>query len=336
VIGERTRSAVVTALVAVAAGMLGLLATGFPVAAQPPGKVYRVGVLCGTACGGPLNEAFRHRLRERGWLEGQTVTIEYRAAGGQYERLPELAAELLKLNVDVLVGSGPTSALAVVRASTSVPVVFLGLGDPVRLGIVQSLAHPGGNATGLTYTPSYEYWGKLLELLKAAVPAMQRVGVVSDLQEDRPLWWPELERAAKALTVQLAASVRVRGPETFQDAIAELKDLRVDGVIVTMASTTYVHRRPLAEQLLRARLPSIGLVHELPEAGGLLSYGVDLRAVFLRLADYVDRILRGTKPGELPVEQPAKFNLVINRKTARALGMKIPQRLQLMADQVIE
>jgi putative ABC transport system substrate-binding protein len=269
----------VIARAVVAAAVLGVLATTFRAEAQPPDKVYRVGVLCGTACGGPLNEAFRHRLKERGWLEGQNIRIEYRAAGGQYERLPQLAAELLKLNVDVLVGSGPTSAMAAVKASTSVPVVFLGLGDPVRLGIVRSLAHPGGNATGLTYTPSYEYWGKLLEFLKTAVPLMQRVGVISDVQEDRPLWWPQLEHAGRALAVQVNAPVRVRGPETFRDAIAQLTQMRVDGVIVTMASTTYVHRGPLAEQLLRARLPSIGLVRELPEAGGLLSYGADMRAI---------------------------------------------------------
>ena len=319
----------------VLAVVLGVLATAFRAEAQPSDKVYRIGVLCGTTCGGRLDEAFRRRLKERGWVDGQTIRIEYRAAGGQYHRLPKLAAELLKLNVDVLLGSGPTSAMAAVKASRSVPVVFLGLGDPVRLGIVGSLAHPGGNATGLTYTPSYEYWGKLLEFLKAAVPRMQRVGVISDLQE-HPLWWPQLEDAGRALAVQVNAPVRVQGPETFHDAIVQLTQMRVDGVIVTTASTTYVHRGPLAEQLLRARLPSIGLVREFAEAGAMLSYGADLHAIFVRAADYVDRILRGTKPGDLPVEQPTKFDLVINLKTATVLGVTISQRLRLTADHVIE
>jgi len=252
------------------------------------------------------------------------------------ERLPDLASELLQLNVDVLVAVSATTVVPAAKATTSVPVVFFGVSDPVKLGIVRSLAHPGGNVTRFTYTASYEYFGKQLEFLKMAVPQLRRVSVIYDLQESRPNWWPILEQAGRALNVDIAPPLRVQGPETFQDAIAQSARMRSGGVIVTSASTTYAYRELLTEQLLRARLPSIAGLREFAEAGGILSYGINLRAVAMRLAEYVDRILRGATPGDLPVEQPTTFELVINLKSAKALGLTIPPPLLARADQVIE
>jgi putative ABC transport system substrate-binding protein len=215
-------------------------------------------------------------------------------------------------------------------------VVFFGVTDPVKVGIVQSLARPGGNVTGLTLTTTYEYYAKQLELLKAVVPSLRRLGIISDIQEDRPNWQPILEQAGTTLGVDVLPPTMVRRREEFQNAIEKLVALKAGGVLVTMASATYVYRAELSEKLARARVPSIGIVRELPEAGGLMSYGTDLRAIFTRLADYVDRILRGAKPADLPVEQPTKFELVVNLKTARALGLTVPKSLLVRADHVID
>ena len=315
----------------------GLPTAPFAVEAQQTAKASRIGILCAVKCSGsPLTDGFRQRLRELGWLEGSTIRIETRAAEGQLERLPDLASELLQLNVDVLVAISATTVMPAAKATTSVPVVFFGVSDPVKLGIVRSLAHPGGNVTGFTYTASYEYFGKQLEFLKMAVPQLRRVSVIYDLQESRPNWWPILEQAGRALNVDITPPLRVRGPETFQDAIVQSARMRSGGVIITSASTTYAYRELLTEQLLRARLPSIAGLREFAEAGGILSYGINLRAVAMRLAEYVDRILRGATPGDLPVEQPTTFELVINLKTAKALGLTIPPSLLARADQVIE
>jgi putative ABC transport system substrate-binding protein len=304
--------------------------------AQEPTGVRRVGVLCGTTCGGSLLDVFRRRLSERGWVEGRNIAFEYRAGGGEFDRLPSLAAELVGSNVEVLVASGATTVVPAAKASTSIPVVFFGAADPVRIGVVRSLAEPGGNVTGVTYTPTYDYWPKQLELFKAAVPALRRVGVIYDAPEERPLWWRNLEDGGRKLGVDVVAPVIARRREAFPEAIARLTQLRVGGVMVGMASATYVHRQPLVEQLLRARLPSMGIGRDLPDAGGLMSYGMNFAAAYVRLADYVDRILRGAKPGDLPVEQPTNFELVVNLKTARALGLTIPAALLARADHVIE
>jgi putative ABC transport system substrate-binding protein len=307
----------------------------FAAEAQQAGRTYRVGVVCGAVCDGASRsiEGLPRGLSERGWIEGRTVTIH---SDGQYERVPELVADLIKAHVDVIVAASAAVAVPAARASTTAPVVFYGVADPVSAGIVQSLARPGGHVTGLTYTASDEYWGKLVEVLKEAVPAVERVGLLWDVPDQRPTWWATLERAGVALGVSIMPPVSVRGPETFRDAIARLKEQRVRGVIVTTASTTYVHRAAVAEHLLHAGLPSVGLARELPEAGGFLSYGTNLNAVFIRVADYVDRILRGAKPADLPVEQPTTLELVINLKTAKALGLTIPSLLLLRADQVID
>ena len=175
------------------------------------------------------------------------------------------------------VATGAATAVPAEKATTRTPVVFFGLSDPVKVGVVRSLARRGGNVTGLTYSPSYDYWGKLLDLLKTAVPSLQRVGLLRDLPDDRPVWWETLQRAGTSLGVRGDSFVTVRGPDTFPGAIMKLRDQRVDGVIVTTGSTTYVHRRPHAEGLLRAGLPSIGLLRELPEDGGFLSYGINVR-----------------------------------------------------------
>jgi putative tryptophan/tyrosine transport system substrate-binding protein len=205
--------------------------------------------------------------------------------------LPQLAAELVQLNVDVLVAGGYTTVLPAVRATDSIPVVFFGSSDPVKLGIVKSLARPGGNVTGFTVAPSQEYYPKLRELLRDTVPRLRRVGILSDSTEEWPVWWPLMEDGARALG--------------------------------------------LADQLRRARVPSIANGRELPQAGGFMSYGVNFQAVFARMAEYVDRILRGAKPADLPVQHPTTFELVLNLKTANALGITIPPSMLARADEII-
>jgi putative ABC transport system substrate-binding protein len=330
--------AVLTAprLVVIVGLFLAPLGAPLVASAQPPGKVYRVGLLCGTSCATPTEDAFRERLRQLGWVEGRTVTIEARAAAGRYEELPRLAAELVRLNVDVLVAGGYPAIVPASRATTSIPVVFCCPSDPVKLGIVQSLARPGTNVTGFTYAPSWEFIPKLLELLREAVPTLRRVGVISDVPEDPPPWWSRLEEAARTLGLQVIPAVPVRGPDTFNAAVARLAQMQVDGVIVTMASTTGTYPGPLAAELQRVRIASIGIGRELPQAGGFMSYGVNFRAIFMQMAEYVDRILRGTKPADLPVQQPTTFELVVNLKTAKALGLAIPSTVLARADQIVE
>jgi len=303
-------------------------------AAQEPVKSPRIAVLCGTTRVGNLMDVFRERLTELG--QGRSVAFEYRSADGRFERLPQLAAELTQLNPDVIVALGANSTVPAARATRAIPVVFFGAGDPVALGIVQSIARPGGNVTGLTYSHSAEYWPKLLELFKAAVPRLQRVGLLSDIPAERPGWWPKFEQAGRALGVQTVPPVRVRRRDDFADAIASLRRSRADGVILTTAGTTFVDRDALATELERARLPSLALAREVPEAGGFMSYGANFRALYVRLATYVDRILRGAKPSDLPVQFPAKFEMVVNLKTAKALGLAVPQSILLRADEVIE
>jgi len=318
-------------LVAIASLLLALLASP-PAGAQPPGKARRVGLLCGTSCASPTEDVFRERLRQLGWVEGRTVTIEARAAGGRYEELPRLADELVRLNVDVLVAGGWAPTMPAVRATDSIPVVFFDSSDPVKMGIVRSLARPGGNVTGFTIAPSQDYYPKLLELLRDTVPTLRRVGVISDVPEGPLTWWPLMEDGARALGLQVHPPVLVRGPETFEAAVARLTQMQADAVIVVSVSTIGTYPGPLADRLRRARLPSIANGREVPQAGGLMSYGVNYLAVFAQMAEYVDRILRGTKPGDLPVQNPTTFDLVVNLKTAKALGLTIPPSVRMRAE----
>jgi putative ABC transport system substrate-binding protein len=285
-----------------------------------------------------LLEAFRQGLRDLGYVEGRTLVIEYRSAEGKPERLPALAAELVALKVDVIVAGNTLGALAAKQATRTLPIVFPVAVDPVQSGLVTSLARPGGNVTGLSFFGP-ELVGKCLEQLKQAVPGVSLVAV---------LWQPGglgertekdmrkgAEIAAPALGVRLHF-VEARGREDFDRAFSEMTRARA-GALTVLASVMFVNeRRRLVDLAAKNRLPAVYAQREFVDAGGLMSYGADVADLFRRAATYVDKILKGAKPGDLPIEQPTKFELLINLKTAKALGLTIPPSLLLQADQVIE
>jgi putative ABC transport system substrate-binding protein len=283
-------------------------------------------------------EVFRQGLRDLGYVEGRNVVIEYRDAEGKPERLPALAAELVGLKVDVIVAGGQPHALAAMQATRTLPIVFIGAADPVTSGLVTSLARPGGNVTGLSFLAP-ELVGKRLELLKQAVPGVTRVAV---------LWEPggQGERTAKDMLKQAEAAARAlgvrpqfveaRGPADFDRAFSDMTRARA-GALTVLGSVMFVNeRRRLVDLAAKNRLPAVYLSREFVDAGGLMSYGPNVADLFRRAATYVDKILKGAKPGDLPVEQPTKFELVINMKTAKALGLTIPQSLLGRADHVVE
>jgi len=318
---------------------LGTLAGSFLVpplvtGAQQAVVIRRVAVL-GNAPSPHLDEAFRRRLLELGWIEGHNVTLEYRYSEGRSERLPVLAADLVSLKPDLIVAWAAPEAKAAKHATTTIPIVFLVHGDPVGTGDVASLAHPGGNMTGLAQMHP-ETSGKQLELLKQAFPGISRVAVLwNTANPAKRSDWMETQTASQHLSL-VARSFEVRVPEDFDVAFSALKRERPDALMTLNDPLTYRYRVRIAEFAARERLPAIYAVREYVEAGGLMAYGVDLRDLFRRGAMYVDRILRGAKPGDLPVEQATKFELVINLKTAKALGLTIPPSLLQRADQVIE
>jgi putative ABC transport system substrate-binding protein len=305
--------------------------------AQPAGKVYRIGYLsAGSSPGNPrLIEAFRQGLLELAWVEGQNIVTEYRWAEGRFERLPDLAAELVRLKVDLIVAAPSPPALAAKNATETIPIVFMGVPDPVGLGLVASLARPGGNVTGLTYSVGFNIFGKDLELLKEAVPRARRVAVLSNpASPSQPLTLSEIRAAAQSLGVQLLL-LEARGPGDFDGAFAAMAKERVGGVFVMTDPAFISHRARLADLAARNRLPSIFTQREDAEAGALMSYGPSLSDLWRRAATYVNKILKGARSADLPVEQPTKFELVINLKTARAIGLTLPQSLVQRADEVI-
>jgi putative ABC transport system substrate-binding protein len=319
-----------------------------PVAAeaQQAAKVPRIGVLWGTLTASPhLREAFRQELRARGYVEGRNVVIEYRDAEGQIERLPALAAELTALKVDVIVAASTPQALAVKHATRTIPIVFVA-GDPGASGLVTSLARPSGNLTGVS-TLAPELVSKSLELLTQAVPGVSRIavlwqpGAVSEragkdaFSEKEKDDMERAETAARALEVQLQF-VAARSPEDFDKAFSEMSRARANALAVLPYATFVRDRRRLIDLAAKTRLPAVYAFRESVDAGGLMSYGADLANSFRRAAAYVDQILKGAKPADLPIEQPTKFELVINLKTAKALGLTIPPSLLLRADHVIE
>jgi len=307
--------------------------------AQQAAKVHRVGLIAGTlVVGSRTVEAFRQGLRDLGYVEGRNLVIEYRDAEGKLERFPALAAELVALKVDVIVAPSTPAVLAARQATGTIPIVFIGAADAVTSKLVTSLARPGGNVTGLSNVAS-ELVGKRLEQLKQTVPGVSRVAV---------LWQPgELdERAEKdylraAEVAALALGVRLqfvaaRGPEDFDRAFSEMTTARAGALTVLPFSMFRNERGRLLDLAAKNRLPAIYPEREYVDAGGLMAYGANLADLFRRAATYVDKILKGAKPGDLPVEQPTKFELVINLKTANALGITIPQSVLLRADRVIE
>jgi putative ABC transport system substrate-binding protein len=317
----------------------GLLAAPLAAEAQQAAKVARIGYLAGSLAGDlHMPEAFRQGLRDLGYVEGRNVVIEYRDAEGKLARLPALAAELVALKVDVILAVGTLHALAAQQATKTIPIVFAAAGDPVTDGLVTSLARPGGNVTGLSLlTP--ELVAKRLEQLKQAVPEVSRVAV---------LWHPggaaertqkdilkEAEVAARALGVRLQF-VEARGPADFDRAFSDMTGARA-GALTVLGSTMFlIERRRLVDLAAKSRLPAVYGLREFVAAGGLMAYGPNAADLFRHAATYVDKILKGAKPAELPVEQPTKFELVINLKTAKALGLTIPPSVLGRADEVIQ
>jgi putative ABC transport system substrate-binding protein len=314
---------------------LGLLAA--PLVApgqQPRGKTARVGFLHFVSS--PLlDEAFQEGLRELGYVEGQNIVIEYRSADGKDERLPGLAAELVRMKVDVIVTASPPATEAAKRATSTVPIVFALSADPVAAGLVASLARPGGNITGLA-TISAEVVGKQLELLKRVAPKVSRVAVLQNPSNPgHALMLPQAEGAARALGVQLQV-LKARTPSEIEVAFAAMRSQRADGALVLRDAVFRERRAQIVALAAKSRLPAVYGLREEAEAGGLMAYGASVPQLFRRAATYVDKILKGAKPADLPVEQPTKFELVINLKTAKALGLTIPPSLLGQADQVIQ
>jgi putative ABC transport system substrate-binding protein len=317
----------------------GLLAAPLAAEAQPAGKVYRVGYMSVVSrqSAEPLMLIFLRALRDLGWIEGRNLLVEWRWADGKVERLSGFAAELTKLNVDLIVAPQSDSALAAKRATRTIPIVHVVAGDPVADGLVTSVARPGGNVTGLTATPSPEIVGKGLELLKQATGA-SRVAVLWNPARNYPavgLALREVNTAARVLGVQLQV-LEARGPDQFEPAFVSMVRGQAAALLTLTDSMFWLHRRRLAELEAKHRLPTMHDLREFVEAGSLMSYGPDLADLFRRAATYVDKILKGAKPADLPVEEPTKFDFVINLKTAKTLGLTIPQSLVLRADQVIE
>ena len=318
---------------------VGLLAAPLAVEAQQPGRVPRIGFLSVTSPSDrpPLLDAFRQGLRELGWVEGQNIVIDYRYAEGRVDRLPDLAAELVRLKVDLIVASAGTQGVTAAKNATeTIPIVMIAVRDPVGTGLIASLARPGGNVTGVSGSAGLEIVAKQLELLKETVPKIRRVAILSNpANAYHQLAIREVNVAARSLGVQLQL-LEARGPNEFDGAFAAMAKERVGALLVLSDAMLNSHRTRLADLAARSRLPAAYGVRESVEAGGLMSYGPSFLDLYRRSAAYVDKILKGAKPADLPVEQPTKFELVINLKTAKALGLTIPPSLLQRADQVIE
>jgi putative tryptophan/tyrosine transport system substrate-binding protein len=314
----------------------GALAAPFAAGAQPAGKVPRVGFLLGLSPG-PSREvdAFQRGLRELGYIEGQNIAIDYRYARGQVERLPELAAELVRLNPDVIVAPYTPPALAAKRASSTIPIVFAAVADAVGAGLIASLARPGGNITGLTSTGA-ELGGKRLELLKQVISKTSRVAVLyNPADQSNVLVLKQLQESAPNLGLTLQP-LAIREPGDFEGAFSAMARERTHAMVGAAGVLTSEHKEVLVGLAAKRRLPTMWAHRQFVDAGGLISYAVNFYDQIRQTAVYVDKILKGAKPGDLPVEQPTRYELVINLKTAKALGLTIPQSVLLQADQVLE
>jgi len=314
------------------------LALSYPVAAQQPGKIFRIGYLDNTTASGMavLIDAFVQEMRKLGWIEGKNITIEYRFADLKRERIPELAADLVRLKVDLIVVSEPSPALAAKSVTTTIPIVITNVGDPVGLGLVASLARPGGNVTGLaTLTP--ELNTKRLEVLKDAVPKLARVGLLwTGVNSATDLQRKELRRAALALNLELEEIETQVDPKGLETAFQTAKQKKINAIMTITTRPFFAERKRIVELAGKYRLPAIYSQKEYVDAGGLMSYGADYIDLYRRVAVYVDKILRGAKPGNLPVEQPTKFEFVINLKAAKQIGLTIPIDVLAKANKVIK
>ena len=317
--------------------MLAFLAAPLAAEAQPAKNVPRIGFLGATSPSveSARIEAFQQGLRELGYVEGNSIVIDWRWAEGKFDRLPDLAAELVRLHVDVLVTGGSTSSGAAKNVTTTIPIVMAQVNDPVGSGFVASLARPGGNITGLsTLTP--ELSGKLLELLKEVVPKLSRVAIFGDsTTPGNAQSLKETELAAGAFKVRLQY-LDISGFKDIAGAFRKARKGRADALLVLGAPVLISQRKQIADLAAKNRLPAAYPGPEYMEDGGLMSYGVSVVDLYRRAATYVDKILKGAKPADLPVEQPTKFELVINLKTAKALGLTIPPPVLVRADELIQ
>jgi putative ABC transport system substrate-binding protein len=315
----------------------GALAAPFASFAQQQGKVYRIGILSSSsrATSANITEVFTLSLRELGYVEGKNVVFESRYADGKSERLPALAADLVQLRVDVILATNTPPVQAAKEATDRIPIVFTTVADPVGSGFVASLARPGGNITG-TSVMLPDLSAKRLQLLKEIVPKISRVAVFTISSEPQTIpQFAEAQRAAEVLGMKVF-SIELQRREDFEKARAVLRKWRADSMYVVGSNMNFNNRALLAEFATMNRLPATFATKAYAEAGGLMSYGANYESNFRRAATFVDKILKGTKPADLPVEQPMTFELVINKKTANALGLKIPQQVLQRADKVIE
>ena len=323
-------------LIALGAGALAAPLASY---AQQQGKVWRIGFLISASRPPSIDAhyigAFARGMRELGYVEGRNFTIEWRFGDGNYQRLPGLAAELVRLKVDVLATGGTAANRALQQATSTIPIVNATMSDPVGNGFAASLARPGGNITGLSLTTT-DMSPKHLELLKLLLPKLTRLAVLVNLgNEAHPATAKSIETNAQKLGIKVLR-LDARNPDGIERNFAIMKREHAEAVIVAVDAFFLGQRQQLAELALKNHLPSLYSAQEHAEAGGLMSYGQNLADFYRRAASYVDRIFKGAKPGDLPIEQPAIFSLVINRKTATALGLKIPQELLVRADKVIE
>jgi putative ABC transport system substrate-binding protein len=313
-----------------------MLARPLAIEAQPAGKVPRVGYLF-YGSPGPSREidAFRQGLHELGYIEGQSIAVEYRFASGQIERYPGLAAELVRMNVDVIVAPATPQALAAKQATSSIPIVFVLVADAVGAGLITNFARPGGNITGLT-SSSAELGGKRLELLKEMVPKASRVAILyNPTDRSNVLILKQLQESVPSLGLILQP-LEVREAREFEGALVAMTRLRADAMFGTPGALTFEHKKVLVDLVAKHRIPAMWGHRSFVDAGGLMSYAVNLYDQNRQAAVFVNKILKGAKPGDLPVEQPTKFEFVVNLKTAKTLGLTIPQTLLFQANEVIE
>jgi putative ABC transport system substrate-binding protein len=316
---------------------LALVAAPLAAGAQPREKAARVAVLSpgpGPAASWSVLEAFRQRLQELGYVEGRNLVFEWRFAAGNPERLPEIAAELVRLDADVIVSINTSAAQATKEATGRIPIVFVQVAELAGSNLVQSLARPGGNVTGLV-SNTRELSGKRLELLKEALPRVRNIGILRESNDTTRLIFRDLDTASRQLGLRLT-DLTVRRSGDLQRVIDEGARNQVEALLVIDGVTIAALHAPILELTRGRHLPVFAQFREFVEAGGLMAYGPSLRDMYRRAASYVDRILKGANPADLPVEQPTKFELVINLKTAKALGLTIPQSVLLRADEVIQ
>ena len=310
----------------------GLLSAPLAIEAQPVNKTYRIGYLSPAAVHTQIDDVFDRSLKDLGYVQGRNMQLERRYTGGRADQLPRAAAELVGMNVDVIVAWSPTVASVVKNATTTIPIVFLA-GPPLGQGLVKSVARPGENVTGITFIASDRLFSKYFEMLKELIPGLSHAAVLYFVGEDNATdFVPPLARSLK-IRVSL---VPLSGPEDLKGAFARIDRERSQGLILFPSGLLYAHRREFIDFAAKSRLPAVYGLRELVPEGALMSLGPDLSDIAARGAVYVDKILKGAKPADLPVEQPTKFELVINLKTAKALGLTIPQSLLQRADQLID